>query len=278
MVTTFEISPSPALATFVRCYTHRTFNTNGQDVVKPWYANPEPYLIFFFGDIPVKMVTQTGKTIYGKKFGAVGVVTKYMGEMTMNGNYSFLSVQFRPNGFSKIFRMRSHEIINDIVSGEDFFDASLSILYNQLVEAISLHARIVLLDKYLFSLLNKQHFVDRKDAITCLSNSIAKNPSSLNVNQLAYAANMSVRNFERKFQEHVGVSPKLFCRISRFNKALDIKLRNPSKDWTSIAQQMNYFDQMHFIKECKEFTGSNPSVFIKETQLLEKDFSNRLNE
>ncbi len=283
MVTTAEVLSSPALAPFVRCYSLRSFDTGSLSITKPWYAAHEVYLPFFFGTLPVQLFNPlTGKSMHGYYGGMVGLATGYNGEMTFRGDYTFFSIHFTPNGFSKIFRLPSQEFTDLIVGADDFLDRNVKILYEQL-EAVQegnaenkLEDMARLADAYLLGYLCKQGSVDHKDRILHISGMMLTRAGRLPVRQLAYIANMSVRNFERCFQEQIGTSPKLFGRIIRFNNALTEKLKEPAKDWTAIAQEHGYFDQMHLIKDCKAFTGSSPSVFVRETTLLEKDFSQRV--
>ena len=76
--------------------------------------------------------------------------------------------------------------------------------------------------------------------------------------------NMSVRNFERRFAEQVGIPPKMFVKLVRFNKAMSIKLAEPDKNWTAIVYECDYFDQLHFIKDFRQYTGLTPNQFIKD--------------
>jgi AraC-like DNA-binding protein len=85
------------------------------------------------------------------------------------------------------------------------------------------------------------------------------------IEQLAASACMSVKTFERKFIQQAGVTPKMFARIVRFSKALALKDSNTCRSWTSIAHTCGYFDQTHFIKEFKLFTGETPSIFFKNS-------------
>ena len=85
---------------------------------------------------------------------------------------------------------------------------------------------------------------------------------------------MSIKTFERKFIEQVGASPKIFSRIVRFNKAITLKMKEYKKSWTSIALDCGYFDQMHFIKDFKLFTGDTPAAFFKNTPPPAEQFIN----
>jgi hypothetical protein len=74
---------------------------------------------------------------------------------------------------------------------------------------------------------------------------------------------MSVRNFQRKFKEQVGISPKLYTKNFRFNESLKLKIMHPEQSWASVAYECGYFDQMHLIKDFKAFTGFTPFDFFK---------------
>jgi AraC-like DNA-binding protein len=67
-------------------------------------------------------------------------------------------------------------------------------------------------------------------------------------------------------------APKLFARIVRFNKAIDIKMNDPARSWTTIAHDCGYYDQMHFIKDFKLFSGSKPLSFFKHTPPVTENF------
>ncbi len=76
----------------------------------------------------------------------------------------------------------------------------------------------------------------------------------VSLDALALNANMSFRNFERRFTDEVGTPPKLYARITRFYNALENKMLHPNKRWLDIANENGYYDQAHFIKEVKAFS------------------------
>lgn len=278
MITTSQISASPLLLPFVRCYSFREFDTGGADMHKPFHAQHEIVMVFFFKSLPIHLKDpQTGQIIKTpSNVDLTGLGTQYNGEMTLNGSYTFFEIFFRPNGFHKIFGIPSQEVTNHIVHANEIFDKQVVYLFEQLCEAKDLMAMGILADAYLLSILKRQKSPDHKDNMTLISNLIVKNPGLLNVAQLAYTANMCVRNFERQFAEQVGMSPKLFCSVVRFNQGLDLKLRSPTKDWTSIAFECGYFDQMHLIKDFKRFSGNAPATFLKQTPLAKETFTSRI--
>jgi transcriptional regulator GlxA family with amidase domain len=88
----------------------------------------------------------------------------------------------------------------------------------------------------------------------------------LKIDKLASRACLSIRQFERVFQQRMGLPPKQFSRLVRFAQAWMIKEQQPNISWIKIAYECGYFDQMHLIRDFHEFAGVNPSSI--ESELL----------
>ena len=76
---------------------------------------------------------------------------------------------------------------------------------------------------------------------------------------MAGRAGLGLRQFERRFVQQVGVSPKLFARVARFEAALDRMARSPQGLWTEVAHRFGYYDQMHLVHDFSRFTGETPT-------------------
>ncbi|MEO6683331.1 MAG: helix-turn-helix domain-containing protein [Ginsengibacter sp.] len=278
MITTSEFAPSPVLAPFVRVYAYREFDTCGRDLIKPWHASHKTNIIFFFKDLPATLTDHSTGNILkrGRNCDVVGMSTQYNGDMTFNGKYAFLQIIFQPHGFYTLFNISPCEITDRIVWSGDIFHSDLKLLQEQLSEAENPQAMARLVNDWLMQCLNKRKGVDYKDRITMASNLISKNAGLVNLDWLAHYACMSMRNFERVFMNETGMSPKQLCCISRFNKALELKLNDPSMTWTSVAHQSGYFDQMHLIKDFKRFCGEAPASLLKHVPLLEENYISRI--
>jgi transcriptional regulator GlxA family with amidase domain len=85
----------------------------------------------------------------------------------------------------------------------------------------------------------------------------------VHLDDLVRETGLSQRQFERKFIEQVGMSPKLYCRVSRLNYALRLKEERPDCPWTDITYEAGYFDQMHLIRDFKLLTAATPSEFVR---------------
>jgi AraC-like DNA-binding protein len=85
----------------------------------------------------------------------------------------------------------------------------------------------------------------------------------VHLDRVVSMSGLSQRQFERKFTEQVGTTPKLYSRVNRLNYALRLKEKTPELTWTHVTYQAGYFDQTHFVKDCKSLTGETPSDFLR---------------
>jgi len=203
----------------------------------------------------------------------LGLGTQYNGEIIFNGHYAFFGILFKPSGFHTIFRIPTPITTDLIIYGEDMFGSMHKRLFEQLGAAGSVCEMVQFAEAFLLYFLNRQKSVDYRDGIITISNWIVKQKGLVSIDKLAYDANMSIRTFERHFTKLVGMPPKLFCCVTRFNHALELKLQQPAKDWTAIAHEAGYFDQMHLIKDFKRFAGNTPSSFLKATPYTEQAYT-----
>jgi transcriptional regulator GlxA family with amidase domain len=88
---------------------------------------------------------------------------------------------------------------------------------------------------------------------------------AVRIDEMAHHAALSVRQYERRFQDEMGLPPKLFARITRFQMALDAKRSAPVRSWLGIAHEYGYFDQMHMIREFQNLGGDAPGQILQQS-------------
>jgi len=86
------------------------------------------------------------------------------------------------------------------------------------------------------------------------------------IDALVSELNVSPRKLERNFLSHVGVSPKMFSRLVRFDRAVRDLAARGSRPWPQFALEHGYADQAHFINEFREFAGVTPAEFERENE------------
>jgi len=272
MVITTEILPCPAIQPFIRCYTLREFDTAGSDFLKPLPANHEFTLAFALSGSLSTTKTSFGDIISGSHQYIVGLQTSYKGSLVFNGNIRFFTIQFRPNGFYKVFNMPAGLLTDKTYKLSDIINKGMSAYIERINEASDISTLKSLTDNLLLSFLAKSKKTDPNNSITFASSLIFQTQGNINIKNLACEANMCLRTFELRFTEQVGISPKMYARLTRFNHAILMRIKNMSANWTDISHQCGYYDQMHFIKEFKQFAGDTPLNFYKSTPLPSEDY------
>ncbi|MNL12058.1 DNA-binding transcriptional regulator AraC [compost metagenome] len=172
---------------------------------------------------------------------------------------SALIIEFEETGASAFFKLPLHELFEESISLAHFFpQLEISIVEERLAEAESNLAKINIVEQFLYSKL-LQHTPDR-----LVSDAIAKihaNKGLIRINELAQSLFISNDAFEKRFRKTVGATPKQFSSIIKIKAIID---QNPTPgSFTEIALEYGYYDQPHFNKDFKLFTGQTPTEFFK---------------
>ena len=264
-----NISPGVSLSPFVRNYSLLKFNTHQLELSWPRYSGPEMCLLFFLDALPKSM--GNGNSDFpeyeSKRSLLKGISTRFNGKWKFNGAYSIFRIHFTPNGFHSLFRLPLKEFTNNIVDAQTVFGSKISLHCEQLRKAQTVYNMATLTDEFLkaYVIQNEKHIL--KKGLILVSEAIFQSNCAVPIEQYASLANMSLRNFERKFTQQVGTSPKLFCRLLRFNSAIELKLMAPEKCWTRIALECDYYDQMHMVHDFIKFAGSSPTKLFESNSL-----------
>ncbi len=88
------------------------------------------------------------------------------------------------------------------------------------------------------------------------------------VAELAHAAGLGIRQFERRFRHQIGIPPKLYARIVRFEAALRRKAAAPAMHWTDIAHGLGYHDQMHMVHDFTRLSGDSPTMICDRLEMF----------
>jgi AraC-like DNA-binding protein len=126
----------------------------------------------------------------------------------------------------------------------------------RLADCLTFEERISVANQFL---LRRTLAVRTRDGISAAAIEMIRSAGGARIPAMAEHAGLGLRQFERRFVKQVGVSPKLFARIARFEAALDRMARSPQGSWTEVAHHFGYFDQMHMVHEFTGFTGETPT-------------------
>jgi len=177
------------------------------------------------------------------------------------GYVNIFAVRFYPYGFANFVTMPIKNLANketpiDVLFGEKTAKA----LEQKIVSASATKERIEIIEKFLLDKLNDKIIIDTivKTTIDVLLATNGSEPiKTIIKDDLAKR-----RQLERNFTKQIGISPKQLGKVIRLQTALKMLLNDKAENLTSIAYESEYYDQAHFIKDFKEFTGISPTSFL----------------
>ncbi len=272
-VFTQHILPDVRLRPYIRYFAIRTFDTGDTVFPKTLISDHETiFSIFLRGrSMGVQTTTQTGEAVLAAQYDPTecyftGIQTFSKGDIIFKGSTTILSIHFSPTGLYHIFNVSPKEVIEGFGRLEAILSYDVKQLFEQLLDQKRTDNLISVVEKYLCCRQAKQKKRYKHPGILPASEMLIRRKGLYPIHRLAYDLNMTLQTLETQFEEQVGVDPKLFCCLLRYNNAVTTKLYNPKRTWTDIAGACGYYDQAHLIKEIKKFTGLSPKDFMSRVQ------------
>jgi AraC-like DNA-binding protein len=169
-------------------------------------------------------------------------------------------VFFKEGGATIFFKQPIHELFRKSVSLDNFMLRSeLLLLEEQLCEAKSDKARIDVIEKFMIA---RMVITEPDQLILAALALIHKSKGNIRIKELMGQLHISQSPLEKRFRQMVGTSPKKFASIVRLKNA--IQQYDPNSSLTALGYEAGYYDQAHFIKEFKTFTGDTPENFLSQ--------------
>lgn len=260
-------TPHSALAKYIKCYwsleCYDVPDIAAKDRIFPDGCFE---LVFHIGDLFRKYNAGDSFEIQPRSF-IHGQITAFM-DIEATGKVEMFSVRFYPDGLKPFSAISLHEITGENIRIRDFWGQEGDVLEDQILHAATHEQRVVLWEQFLFAKLRQQPEPDRR--ITHCVHTIMQTEGNITVEQLATELNIGKRQLERQFIANVGVSPKLLSRIIRFQHTLQLIEQKRFNSLTMVAYAGGFYDQAHFIKDFKAFTGLNPKQYFSEELMLAK--------
>ncbi|MDR6968823.1 AraC-like DNA-binding protein [Flavobacterium arsenatis] len=245
-------TPTAKLFPFIKAY--RIIESQ-EELVNRVLPNTSLALAFRFGG-QISYINNTGKT--NLPVATFSGLRKTVRLISYEAKTSALIVLFKETGATAFLKHPLQELFEESVSLDHFFPQSeISIMEERLAEATNNPTRIALVEEYLCSKLtfNKPDKLVQ-DAIT----KIYSNKGIIRMGDLANELYISLDAFEKRFRKTTGATPKQFSHIVKMNSI--IRQKTPAS-FLDMAFENGYFDQAHFNKDFKLFTGQTPTDFFK---------------
>jgi AraC-like DNA-binding protein len=214
--------------------------------------------IFHYGDLYQQFFEDGSSLIQPRSF-VFGQITKYI-EIAPTGKSGIIAARFLPEGLVPFLDMPVASLENKAVDIEKVFGQKGKQLEEKVLAATSHSARMALIETFLLGKLVEPTTIDSITS-TCVE-VIFQSRGKLDMEEVADKANINRRNMERRFTTAIGMSPKQLSRVARLQSAVKMLEQNKFSNLTALAYETGYYDQAHFIKDFKEFTGLSPKSFF----------------
>ena len=255
-----------ALAPYIHSYN--VLEIEGNEISDWERCMPDGYvkLYFFNGAIPFYK-DAFGNTLHWKN----GVGGHPIGDdlcfiKLPNENSRMVWASLKPYFLNWISNVPIHLVNNNVVPFDDIFEKNDFRLENQIAEQDN-HLKIIkLLDAFFMKQFLNCHNHELKTIK--IYNEIYSQNGLLNFELLAKQNKVSMRTMQRNFAVQMGMSPKHFARIIRFNHAMKLRRENTECNWQDIIYHCDYHDQSHFVHDVKSITGSSPNIFFNDNNLI----------
>ena len=253
--------PSPPLQDYVEAYhiRHFVFPAGTALPFKFYHGQPEQCLSFYVRDSETTEYIEENKKLVCARSTITGIHTMPV-HRHVGHDFLVLIVNLQPGVLHRLTGIPIHELTNKGIDAESIFSREIRAVNSRLNSTATYSEMIEIVETFMLQQVNK--LTNKINPIDRISRLILHHPEKVSLTWLASQANLCPRQFERKFNEQIGVGPKLFARLARFYKASNLKYLNPSDDWLSIALATGYHDYPHLVRDCKAFAATTPIKFF----------------
>lgn len=220
-------------------------------------ASLELVLGFEFGSL-FPVAYRDGTSELAHRIALVGSHSSPNATLTLGTGVESFAIFLQPTALQGLLGIPTHHVADRSYPAGDVLGPRVQALWSVLAAATSFEQRVRLSETYLLRMLH--------DAGTSTIAQVAmdafRGHGRMQVTEMAALAALSTRQFERQFERELGMTPKRFSRIARFQFALDAKLLNPAQPWLDVAHHAGYYDQMHLVRDFHSLGGASPTQLV----------------
>jgi AraC-like DNA-binding protein len=252
----------PRLAPYVKSIELDLLHSDIQQAALPYRVLPDFSVVMGFQYRGSLYLLEKGNKQQLSHCGISGLQTQHKLFQAENLATKTILVKFYPWAINALFKEAAYHFTNQALGLADVVKPGLiSCLEEQLMATTKPYELSQLVQDFLIQLLSTRDNESPSKCMIALSQQIIHSPALPTVNELAKQFGLSKRTLERQFKVILGMSPKTYLKLGQFQKTLQ-QLRTGSC-WEAIVDQLNYYDQAHFINSFKQFSGLTPSQFIQ---------------
>jgi AraC-like DNA-binding protein len=187
------------------------------------------------------------------------------------GRVDLFGVRFQPSGAYPFLRTPLSEITDRIESLDSLIGRDADETIERIAAAAGFEDRICVFEGFFLGSLNASETSD--DTACRLSRAVLERRGQISVSELCSYSGLGERTLERTFQRFVGLPPKTFARIIRFQHLVRRIETADSNRLLETALDFGYYDQSHMIREFREFACKSPLAYFEETHRISELFT-----
>jgi AraC-like DNA-binding protein len=221
-------------------------------------------LVIHFGD-PYKTTFSDNSVSIQEQSFVVAQMKSFM-KIQSHGKTGLIAVRFSALGAYHFFGIPMKEIVNGETGLRNVWHGLASEIEEKIYDAANIKQRAQIIQRYLLLQLSRNGYTDK--GIEFCVNEIKQAKGQISVDVLANKVGISNRQLVRRFDKCIGLSPKEFIRITKFISSLDMMNYSKDKNLTEIALVSGYYDQAHFIRDFREFSGMTPTDYQASSNVV----------
>jgi len=263
-----RISPRDELKPFVECY----WTVENQDPVpieQKIIPDGFPEMIFHYGDPYLIKLNGPWEIQSPNLLG--GQITNHF-FLKSTGIAIVLGIKFKPAALAQLFDISMHELTNKVIALHDIHSLEVKALESSLNEYDNHPQRISAIENFL---MNKIHVAGHDTRVNKAIDKIFESNGMITVARLCQFGGTSERQLERLFKKFIGLSPKFYARVIQFSYIFQVIQGQKEMNGSELGIASGYYDQSHFIKNFKAFTGEDPSRYFFDQPSLANFFMNK---
>jgi AraC-like DNA-binding protein len=171
-------------------------------------------------------------------------------------------VRFKPGRAFPFFQFPLSKLTDQIIELDEIWNSRFLQLRDRLINITDQDKRVNEVESFLFYISKNR--LDTCKSVDFTIDELSRKKSLLKMKELADKVGYSHKHFVHLFEQKVGITPKYYSRIMKFQQAVMSLERQTTVDWFDLAYQCAYYDQSHFVNEFRKFSGLNPTSYLKE--------------
>ncbi|KQR67720.1 helix-turn-helix domain-containing protein [Pedobacter sp. Leaf176] len=250
-----RLEPDPSISHLIECYWMMQSENRTPKIEK---IIPDGFTELIFNYRDVYKAKTDGNWYLQSPNLLAGQISSYF-YLENTGLTGSCAIKLKPAALTQLYGLNMELYLDKIVDLDTIPNAIFSGLKNIVLPFQGIAQLKMTLDNHFIQLSKAAGQNPLEQVLELVFNSNGMSP----VSELVATAGVSERQLERLFKKYVGLSPKYYSRIIKFNYIFEL-IKSGKNSWTEIIYKSGYYDQSHFIRNFKAFTGEDPSSYFFE--------------